>query len=43
MYKKQVAEVTKDGVIQLDFDKSWLRRLKREDCRAYAQEHLHLE
>lgn len=43
MYKKQVAEVTKDGVIQLDFDKSWLRRLKREDCRAYAQEHLHLD
>ena len=43
MYKKQVAEIEKDGMIQLDFNKAWLRRLKRDDCRAYAQEHLHLE
>ena len=43
MYKEQVAKIEKDGMIQLTFDKAWLRRLKREDCRAYAQEHLHLD
>lgn len=43
MYKEQVAEIEKDGMIQLDFNKAWLRRMKREDCRAYAQEHLHLD
>ena len=43
MYKDQVAEIKKDGMIQLNFDKAWLRRLKREDCRAYAQEHLYLD
>ena len=43
MYKDQVAGIEKDGMIQLDFNKAWLRRLKREDCRAYAQEHLHLD
>ena len=43
MYKDQVAEIQKDGMIQLTFNKAWLRRLKREDCRAYAQEHLHLD
>jgi len=43
MYKDQVAEIEKDGMIHLVFDKAWLRRLKREDCRVYAQEHLHLD
>ena len=43
MYKDQVAEIEKDGMIRLVFDKAWLRRLKREDCRVYAQEHLHLD
>ncbi len=43
MYKKQVAEIAKDGVIQLDFNKAWLRRFKREECRAYAKEHLRLD
>ena len=43
MYKDQVAEIQRDGMIQLTFNKAWLRRLKREDCRAYAQEHLHLD
>jgi len=43
MYKEQVAQIEKDGMIQLNFTKAWLQRMKREDCRAYAQEHLHLD
>ena len=43
MYKDQVAKIKKDGMICLNFDRAWLRRLKREDCRAYAQEHLLLD
>ena len=43
MYKNQVAEIEKDGMIQLIFNNAWLRRLKREDCRAYAQEQVHLD
>lgn len=43
MYKNQVAEIEKDGMIHLTFNKAWLRRLKREDCRAYAQEQLRLD
>lgn len=43
MYKEQVAEIEKDGRIRLEFNKAWLRRLKREDCRAYAQECLQLD
>ena len=42
MYKDQVAMIEEDGMIHLDFDKAWLRRLKRKDCRDYAQEQKHL-
>lgn len=36
MYKHQVCDIEKDGDICLDFDRAWLRRLKREDCRELA-------
>ena len=37
MYKKQVANIEDDGWIHLSFDNAWLRRLKREGCKAHAQ------
>ena len=43
MYKDQVAKIENDGMIELAFNNAWLRRLKRADCRAYAQEHLRLD
>lgn len=43
MYKKQVANIEDDGWIHLSFNKAWLGRLKREDCRAHAQETPHLD
>ena len=36
MYKHQVCNIEKDGDICIEFDKAWLRRLKREDCRDLA-------
>lgn len=36
-YKKYVKSIMKDGIIEVPFDKAWLRRLKREDCRTYAE------
>lgn len=36
MYKHQVCDIERDGDIRLEFDKAWLRRLKRNDCRELA-------
>lgn len=37
VYKEQISKIEKDGDIQLMIDKPWKRRLKREDCRNYAE------
>lgn len=42
MYKDQVRNIKDDGEIYLEFDKAWLRRLKRDDCRELARQSLGL-
>jgi len=37
MYKKYVCEIERDGLIEVPFNKAWYRRMKRDDCREYAQ------
>ena len=42
MYKEQVCSIKEDGDICLEFDKAWLRRMKRDDCRELAKRSLNL-
>lgn len=37
-YKDYVNGVELDGMIEIPFDKAWIRRLKREDCKEYASQ-----
>ena len=37
-YKDYVNGVELDGMIEISFDKAWIRRLKREDCKEYASQ-----
>lgn len=37
MYKNYVATVGQDGDICVPFNQSWYQRMKRDDCRQYAQ------
>lgn len=43
MYKDQVREIESDGDIHLVINKAWMRRLKREDCRSYAEKNPELD
>lgn len=36
-YKKYVENVEHDGVIEIPLDKAWIRRLRRNDCKMYAE------
>lgn len=36
-YKDYVNSVERDGMIEIPFDKAWIRRLKREECKEYAK------
>lgn len=36
-YKEHIAKVKTEGLILLDFDKAWINRMKREDCKAIAK------
>lgn len=37
MYKEQVKLIEQDGDIHVPFNKAWYRRMKRDDCRQYAE------
>lgn len=36
-YKDYICDVENDGVINVPFNKAWYRRMKRNDCRSYAE------
>lgn len=38
VYKDYVSQVERDGWIDVPFNKAWYKRMKRDDCRSYAQE-----
>lgn len=37
IYKDYVSLVERDGWIEVPFNKTWYKRMKRDDCRSYAQ------
>ena len=37
VYKDYVAAIENDGNIRVPFNNAWYKRMKRDDCRAYAQ------
>ena len=43
MYKKQIADIASDGLIHLEINQQWQKRLKREDIRSYAASCPHMD
>lgn len=43
MYKDKVKEIERDGMIQLNLNKPWLKRMKRDDCRDYGSKNPDLD
>lgn len=38
-YKNYVKDVDSDGMIEIPFDKAWIRRLSRGECKEYAKQY----